>query len=167
MRFRRAMDEALMGVNEANWRDRLEQLHGEHRTWDATARALNVSPATLRRYRAGGYSRGGGRRKALSPEKLLPKIGSALRKDRRAAVRGADWKRLSIVGTWTLDGRYSRRQRMDLGRYLTEDDTAALADAYVSGSDTRMTGAVDYFLADGYAPHLSDAHLTDVESLEI
>jgi hypothetical protein len=166
MRFRRAADERLTHVDERNWRGRLENLHAEHRTWDRVAAELGVSPATLRRYRAGGY-KSRGVTKRLPPARLYPAISSALARDRKAAVRGADWRRLSINATWTIDGTYRRKQRMDLGAYMDAEDAAAFADAYVSGSDERMTAAVNYYLSDRYAPHLSGARLLDVESMEL
>jgi hypothetical protein len=170
MRWAPALDEVLSLTNESNWRDQLNRLREEEGSWEKVARSLGVSPATLRRYRAGDYSAGQGRRRALSPAKLIPKISDVLRTSRKAMIRNIDFRTLRMFGTWRLTFTGSggvRRQQMDAGQYMSNQDVANVVGGYVAGNREAQE-AIDEYLAMGYSGmQFPDAHLISVEELEV
>lgn len=163
MRPRAAADAALSHVDSSNWREQLNQLHREQGSWQSVAQQLGMHPATLRRYRAGGYSRGGQRRQ-LDPGRIQPGIRKALRSDRKTMIRRADFSRMRMKCRWRIDDTYDREQNMNLGPDMDPAAIEKLTRGYLAG-DREFTQALNNFLRDDYA-HVDDARIQDVEWME-
>jgi hypothetical protein len=168
VRFSTALHRALTRADEGNWRRRLDDLHAEQGTWPRVAAELDISAATLRRYRAGGYRGRAGRWRPLAPDPLYPRITRALRRrrGRAAAIGRADFKRLRVKGTWLLNDTYTRRQVI-YGKYMSDESVQGLSSAYLSGNGARVDRAWDNYLSTDYVDHLSTARMLNTEWLEI
>ena len=168
MKFSRALQRELSHADEGNWRDRLDALHSEHGSWKAVADHLGADKRTVERWRF-GYRDRHGNRKQVSPATIkknaLPKIHKAMGGSRKAQLAGVDWKRMRVRGHISINGgAYERDEDMDVGRYLEDDDFAAIAQAYLDEKDDIVDAAMDKAMSDSYIGD-GATRLTDVVKL--
>lgn len=168
MRFYSALKAELERVDAGNWEEKLDALHGQHGTWDATAEALGVHRRTVERWRKGYQPRkrrDGTQppRQRVDPDTFTGKIRDALGADRRAQVSAVDWSALIIVGTIVIEGYedQERHEKMYVGRYLSAGSISGIGAAYVARSPVRVQRAIDHAMSADYIGQKT--HLKDVD----
>lgn len=158
----------LTRADSENWGRRLEDLRAEQGSWANVAKSLGVSPATLRRYKAGDYSPGAGKaRRKVDRDKLFPKISRALDKDRKSAIKRADFKRQRVKGRYTIarNPDYERRHTIG-GQHMSDAQVEGMTDAWLSGDRDRVNRAWDNYLSSDRYIGVPTA-MDDVESVQI
>lgn len=174
MKFSKALADALGGVDQENWRGRLDALHDQHGSWKAVSAHLGVDKRTVERWRFGYTDKHGTRRQIGDKTvkgSVVPKVRAGWKADRKAQVQAVNWTDLSVVGTLQI-GDYDessphppRRENMSVGRYLSAESIADIAGAYVNGDDQAVDDAMDRALGTDYTG-TNDAKLLGVEKLE-
>jgi len=168
MRFSKALRETLSGVDQENWKDRLDDLHREHGTWQKVADHLGANKRTVERWRFGYRDKHGNRKQVADKtvrDHAVPKVRAGWKGARTAQLGAVDWSDMFVVGWMETSGTPSRRQNMRVGQYLTGEDIEAIGNAYLAGDDAGVDRAMDRFLSDTYT-QTGDAHLGNTEKLE-
>jgi len=162
---------ARESVTPASWRDRLDDLHREHRTWSATAEALGVDDRTLERWRYGYQPkrRADGTRPArqqVDPATFVPKIRAALAASRRYQVNLVDWKRLKMHGAIEFyPDQPPKWQTISLGPNISQLSLQGIVQAYLAADADLMQTAVDVALSVDYLPYGTTVRLVEVDEL--
>lgn len=168
MRFYPALKAELERVDAGNWESRLDALHGRHGTWQKTADVLGVDKRTVERWRKGYQPRRRRdgtvpARQRIDPGSFTGKIRDAIVKDRHAQVAAVDWRKMTVLGTIVILGyeNRERHEKMHVGRYMSAESIAGLAEAYIARDPGRVQRAIDHVLSTDYIG--VPTHLKDVD----
>lgn len=164
-----ALERALSRVDEGNWRETLDVLHGQAGSWKALSEQLGVDKRTVERWRLGYVDKRTHQRRQISQatvkRSVLPKLRQAFKANRAAQVARVNWSKLQLRGDLQIADYPPREERMYLGPYLSGEAIAGLADAYISGDPDRVQAAFDNALGEDYIGN-GDTSIGDVSDLD-